>query len=177
MAIFKKDLAEMERKLGAISRQLCELAEATEITDLLTSILTEIQDTPQIESLNPIAYCDENGPTGFVAYTLDEETNVVTPLFFDAAGAPSTVSPLGEPCQAKVDFEFKFFETEKCLADGSKVKEVLCIVFEDGLETSNTTFWIVNGAKVDTEPTGITECIDCAEKGSQGTILDWSVLK
>lgn len=162
--------------LKTLRKISCDIG-GTESNELLQQILEEIRDTPQLESLSPISYCDGNSLTGYVAYTLDEEDNSVTEIFFDSAGVVSNTRPLGIPCGKSTDYEFKFFEKQKCLQDGTNVLEILCIPFVDGVEQTSSTFWVINGLKILIEPLGIEECQDCQEKGSQGTILDWNILK
>ena len=141
------------------------------LLETIKCALVNAQEQPQIESLSPIQYCDINGTTGFIAYTLDEESGTVNPIYFDSAGLPTTIAPLGAPCEEKEDFEFKFFEKEKCLSDGSTVTEVLCIPFIDGVEQPVSTFWIVNGLKVITEPIGIQDC--SCESTPLGLLTNW----
>lgn len=146
----------------AIVNALCKLESATsgnvDSLDEITDLLTQILDLPQIEGLSPIRYCDASGnTTGFVAYILDEETNTPSPVYFDAAGLPSDTAPTGSVCDS-ADSEFKFFEKEKCLGE-EKITEVLCIYYINGTQESTSTFWIVDGLQVLTDP-GATACVE-----------------
>lgn len=164
--------------LRNINTKLCELegTDTTGIISKLEEILQELKDTPQLESLSPVSICDSTGIIGFQAFVLDEETGIVTTLYYNPDGTPSIIPIVGEVCGVAIDYEFKFFEELKCTKTET-VKEVLCIVYENGIEVSTETFWIVNGTKVTIEPIGIIPCIDCPEKGSQGTVLNWNQLK
>lgn len=154
-----------------------QLQSIFKILQQIKCVLSKENDSPQIETLNPISYCEEGNITGYVAYTLDEETNEIVEIYFDSTGVTTIVKPEGIPCEEKEDYEFKFFEKTKCLEDGTNVLEVLCIPFIDGEEQVSSTFWVLNGVKVSVEPLNLVECEDCTEIGTQGTILDWSVLK
>lgn len=177
MGLSKFEIRDLNKNLKDLTNAVCK--SDPEVEDLLQQILdvlTEISNKPEIEGLDPIPFCEDGEITGYIAYYLDEETSAITQLFFDATGAPSTVAPTGEACAVKPDVEFKWFEKERCLADGTKVTEVLCLVFEDTEEVNQSTFWIVNGVKLETDP-GVVDCVECEEKTSVGTVLDWAVLK
>lgn len=151
--------------LRKIWEALCKLelpssgtTDNTDVVNLLTDIKDLLQNTPQYEGLQPIAYCDAGETTGFTAFVLDEESQAVLPVYFDSTGQPTGIAPTGTPCDLNKDYEFKFFTEDKCDEDGNKVKEVLCISYINGEEVSNETFWIVNGVKINTEPIGLTTC-------------------
>lgn len=133
-----------------------------ELLEQLIDLVQELVDKPQEEGLSPIPYCEDGSITGFVAYIIDEETDVVTPIYFDSNFQVTDIAPTGEPCAAKPDIEFKWFIEEKCLPDGSKVKQVLCIPYLDLEEQPSSTFWIVDGVKVDVDP-GVSECVEECE--------------
>lgn len=121
-------------------------------------LLRRLLNKPEIEALNPIPLCVDGEITGYIAFQRNEETNDLLEFYFDLSFNQITEKPLGEACAAKDDIEYKYFEEEKCLEDGTKVKEVLCLVYRDGVLTDESTFWIVNGAKVDVDP-GVQECV------------------
>ena len=146
----------------SLKKIACKIDNAPLIATM-EAILEQLQNQDQSESLDTIPFCDPDTGviTGFLANVYDESTQIITPVYFDAVGTQTTVAPLGAPCVGSIDFEFKFFETEKCLPDGTKVKEVLCISYKDGIEVSTSTFWIVDGVKITTEPLDIIECEVC----------------
>lgn len=172
----------MGRYDKAIVNTLCKLESSSTSTgeslEEIRDLLQQILDEPDIESLVPKAICDGTTVTGYIAYVLDENTNAVIEVYFDNTGASTTTRPVGEPCGDPIDYEFKFFQTEKCLND-SKVLEVLCILYENGAEVSTETFWIVDGVKVTTDP-GVTDCVIPCEPliesflGSNATLAEYN---
>lgn len=161
MALTPSDLKEIEKRLGSISSKLCELIDATgggDQTVLLEAILEAIQDQPQKEIIE-IPFCEDGLVTGYVIKVYDEESETFTEVFLDNTAQVTTVRPSGSVCSAPEDIEFKFFETEKCLADGSKIKEVLCQIYEDKTLDTESTFWIVNGSSTNINP-GVVDCIE-----------------
>lgn len=167
------------QKLDQIITILKRNLDCNSTSSVLEEILEQLK--LQTEDVEPILYCDDEcNVTGAVSFYRPEDSEAVTPIYFDANLQTTTTTPTGKPCQtacSKDDYEFKFFENEKCLADGTKITEVLCITFINGEEATTETFWIVDGVKTTTEPTGIVDCIECEDKGSVGTVMDWSILK
>ena len=153
-----------------INNSLCEIKE----------LLKELVPPEQQESLTPLMYCDEEcNVTGGISFIRDENTpNSVIQIYFDSHLNITTKAPTGTLCSAGCtkDYEFKFFETEKCLTDGTKIKEILCLSFIDGIEETSSIFWVVEGVKIKTNP-GTINCIDCTELGSVGTVMNWNILK
>ena len=158
MAQSTKDL------LRNINAKLCNLDTGSSTVDnsvleaLLQSILDELQS--HTEEVTPTLYCDDEcNITGAVAFIKLESTSSIIPMYFDANLNSSNTIPTGQPCAVNCvadDYEFKFFEEIKCTTNG-EVKEVLCILYVNGIETSTETFWIVDGLKTNTQPV----IIDC----------------
>lgn len=156
----------MSDLLRKLNKNICKLEENSsqsnsEIINLLNQLVELLSDSDL--SLTPILYCDEDcNVTGAVAtYIPDGETNPVQ-VFFDSTLTITNTPPTGQPCSVacvQEDVEFKYIEKEKCLPDGSKIVEVLCIPYLGLEQQTPSTFWVVNGVKTDTNP-GAIDCVE-----------------
>ena len=167
-----------KRLLRNINKKLCQSIPAENesnsknVETLLQLILDELQS--HTEEVTPTLYCDENcNVTGAISFVRLENATGVVPIYFDSNLQVTTVAPLGVPCTANCglnDYEFKFFEKEICIertripvGESSiiQVTEVLCILFVNGIEESTSTFWVQDGVKLDTIPSGnIIDCVN-----------------
>jgi hypothetical protein len=156
----------------------CSLNNNSTIMAQVVDLLTQLTQKPEIESLDLVSYCDENGITGYTATIYNEETQSTTTLFYDSLRQPTSTNPFGEPCSAKPDYEYKFHEIEKCLLDGTKVLEVVCVPIINGVQESSVTYWVANGSITNTIPDGIGECPTCdtTTPTSLGTLSSWGDL-
>lgn len=148
---------EISKHLSAIRGYVCQLTEGgnEEILDLLRDILATL--TEQDELLR-IDFCSEGAYTGSVIKVWDEESNDFgDDIYLNNEGTRVEDPPGGERCPGQIDYEYEFITNDKCLSDGTGVKEVLALTYSGGEEVSSFTFWIVNGSKVTTNP-GVVEC-------------------
>ncbi len=180
------DVRETNRKLGSIIRQLNCVVENLEtpaddpILSVLQDILQELQEQPQVEGLDLTTYCLDNNITGYVAAVYDEESGDVSFLYFDAAFNPTTVTPEGEPCSTKPDYEYKK-RGPLCRQDqdtGERYEVEYCDIFVDGELITTVEFWYLpDGTVSNTTPAGtLISCSDTCEPATESFTGDGATL-
>ena len=85
----------------------------------LDTLATELQNQPQIESLNYITLCNNGEVTGYVAYSLNEKDGVITEYYKDENLVTVGVKPVGSVCKEESS---EIFTTCKC--DDGTIKYV-----------------------------------------------------
>lgn len=135
-------------------------------TSSLEELVQQLIDEKDFELKSiPLAkYCCNDGSTYSVLNCKKFEDNVETGselIIYQTSPDIKLLTELPECAElcGLFDYEFKYFEKERCLPNGTKVLEVVCIKYINGNEDSQSTYWIVNGQKVNIEPAGITDCV------------------
>lgn len=138
-----KAIGFLGRSIDKLNRNVCNIVE------LLSNNAELVQ----------LHFCNDEGYIGSIIRVYDESTGSLSgEIYLDSSGNETAAPPGGEVCSGPTDYEYKSITKERCLPDGSGATEVLSIVYADGVELSTSTFWIVEGVKVETKPEGIVDC-------------------
>ena len=126
-------------------------------------LLEELVNKPEIESLDPILYCDDDcNVTGGVAFNRDEESGEVISVFFDANLQPTDTEPSGSPCGPKCNLDYEIIKD--CFENATtceRYQQLTVFSFKQGQKEVVSTCWVNPDGTITTElPANLQPCSD-----------------